>query len=182
LIFKRDNSYTKIHPSLEVMEAGKTIRDNLVVSNISGNNISVLVVVSSSRNIPVKEQRGSVFITLLMLKLGARWGGGLSTSGKYELRPAVKKFYQLRPKGSALSVPFASRVVNPKHDELRPAFSKELHQLHRKMWVYKMSYNWKVLAKFCCTLYTIICKHRVLLDDIDNTFVILCHCLIFKPY
>jgi len=45
----------------------------------------------------------------------ARW--------KYELRPAVKKLYQLRLKVSASRVSVASRVVNPKNDELRPAVS-----------------------------------------------------------
>ena len=72
--------------------------------------------------------------------------------GKYGVRSAVKKLYQLRPKVSASRVPVASRVVNPKHDELRPAVSKELYQFHRKRWVYKMSSNWKVLTKFYCTL------------------------------
>ena len=67
---------------------------------------------------------------------------------KYELRPAVKKLYQLRPKVSASRVSVASRVVNPKHDELRPAFSKDVHQSHRKIGVYKMSNNWKVLTRF----------------------------------
>jgi hypothetical protein len=49
--------------------------------------------------------------------------------GKYGLRPAVKKLYQL----PASRVLVASRFVNPKHDELRPAVSKELNQLHRKI-------------------------------------------------
>ena len=72
--------------------------------------------------------------------------------GKYELRPAVKKLYQLRPEMSASCVSVASRVVDPKHDELRPAVSKELYQLHGKRWVYKMSNNWKVLTQCYCTL------------------------------
>jgi hypothetical protein len=71
---------------------------------------------------------------------------------KYEMCPAVKKLYQLHPKVSASSVAVASRVVNQKHDELRPAVSKELRQLHRKIWVYKMSNNWKLLTQFYCTL------------------------------
>ena len=77
--------------------------------------------------------------------------------GKYELRPAGKKLYQMRPKVPASSVPVASRgwkgiasvasrVVNPKHDELRPAISKDLYQLHRNLWVYKMPSKWKVLT------------------------------------
>jgi len=49
--------------------------------------------------------------------------------GKYELRPEVKKLYQLRPEVTASSVSVATRVVNPKHDELRPVVSKELYQL-----------------------------------------------------
>ena len=68
--------------------------------------------------------------------------------------------YELRPKVSASRVSFASRVVNPKHDELRPAKSKELYRLHRKLWVYKMSNNWKVLTKFyCALLYTQLYAH-----------------------
>jgi len=57
--------------------------------------------------------------------------------GKYEFRHVDKKLYQLRPKLSASRVSVASRVVNPKHDYLRHAVSKKLHQLHRKLWVYK---------------------------------------------
>jgi hypothetical protein len=49
-------------------------------------------------------------------------------------------------------VSVASRFVNPKYDELRPAVSNELHQLHRKVGVYKMSNNCKVLTQFYCTL------------------------------
>jgi len=41
--------------------------------------------------------------------------------------------YQLRPKVSASHVSVASRVVSPKHDELRPAVSKKLYQLHPKV-------------------------------------------------
>ena len=52
--------------------------------------------------------------------------------GKYELRPAVKKLYQLRLKVSVSRVSVAPRVVNPKLDELRPAVSKELYQLRPK--------------------------------------------------
>jgi hypothetical protein len=103
--------------------------------------------------------------------------------GKYELRPAVKKLYQLRPEVSASCVSVASQVVNPKHDELRPAVSKELYQLHRKIWVYKMSNNWKVLTLLLnFILYTIIHTYTELLNDIDNTVVISCYCLMFKTY
>jgi len=75
-----------------------------------------------------------------------------SSAGKYQLRPTVKKLCQLRLKVSASRVTVSSRVVNPKHDELRTAVSKEFYHLHRKIWVYKMSNNWKVLTQFYCTL------------------------------
>jgi len=103
-------------------------------------------------------------------------------TGKYELRPAVNKFYQLRPNVSASRVSVASRVVSPKHDEMLPAVSKELYQLHRKVWVYKMSNNLKILTQFYCTLYKIICTHTELLNYIDNTVVISCYRIMFKTY
>jgi hypothetical protein len=79
---------------------------------------------------------------------------------KYELLPAVKKFYQSRPEVSASRVTVASRVVNPKHDELRPAVISELYHLNRNIWVYKMSKNWKVLTQFYSTLlYTQLYAH-----------------------
>jgi len=100
------------------------------------------------------------------------------------LRPAVKKLYQLRPKVYASRVSVASGVVKARYDELRPAVSKEVYQLHRKILMYKMSKNWKVLTQFYCTftLYTIICTHTELLNDSDNTVVMSCYCLKFKPY
>jgi len=52
----------------------------------------------------------------------------LHSAGKYELSPAIKKLYQLRPKVSASRLSVASRVVNHNLDELRPPVSKELHQ------------------------------------------------------
>jgi len=119
---------------------------------------------------------------------GGRWDltrrlkGQDIQKGKYELGPAVKKLYQLLPEMSASCVSVASRVVNPKHDELRPAVSKKLYQLHRKRWVYKISNNWKVLTQCNFTLYTIIRTHTELLNDTDNTVVISCYCLMFKPY
>jgi hypothetical protein len=47
--------------------------------------------------------------------------------GKYELRSAVKKLYQLRPEVTASIVSVASQLVYPKHDELHPAVSKEMY-------------------------------------------------------
>ena len=69
----------------------------------------------------------------------------------YKLCPAVRKFYQLRAKSSASHVSIASRVVDPKHDELLPAVIKEVYQLYRKVWVYNMSNSWKVLTQFSFT-------------------------------
>jgi hypothetical protein len=84
----------------------------------------------------------------------------LMKTGKYEFRPEVKQLCHLCPKVSASRVSVASRVVNPKHDELRPVVCKELHQLHRKIRVYKMFNNWKALTHFYCTLlYTQLCAH-----------------------
>jgi hypothetical protein len=72
---------------------------------------------------------------------------------KYELRPTVKKFYQLRSKVSASRVSAASKIVNHKHDELRPAVSLELYQLHRNIGVYKLSNKFKFLTQFYCILF-----------------------------
>ena len=85
-------------------------------------------------------------------------------------------------------VSVASRVVNPKHDELRPAVSKELyqlrpkvsascvfavsrvvnrtHELHRKIWVYKMSNNLKVLHSFIVRYFLHNYMHK--LNDSNN--------------
>ena len=78
------------------------------------------------------------------------------------MRPSVRKLYQFHSKVSASRVSVASRAVNPKHDELRLVVSKELHQLHQKLWVYKMSNNWKVLTQFQYTLrYNYMHTYRV---------------------
>ena len=75
--------------------------------------------------------------------------------------------YQLRPKVSASCVSVAPLLVNPKHDDLRPAVSKELYLLLRKLWVYKISNNWKVLTQFYRTLlYTQLYAH--IQNDIDK--------------
>jgi len=41
--------------------------------------------------------------------------GVILNPGKYELRPDIKKLYQLRPTVTTSSVSVASRVFNPKH-------------------------------------------------------------------
>ena len=78
--------------------------------------------------------------------------------GKYELRPAVKKLYQLRPQVSASCVSVASRAVNPNHDELRPAVSKELYQFHRKRWVYVQ--NAQQLEGALLSVIVLYCIHN----------------------
>jgi len=51
----------------------------------------------------------------------------------YQLRPKVTvSSVSVASRGYKRIVSVASRVVNPKHDELRPAVSKELYQLHIK--------------------------------------------------
>jgi len=101
----------------------------------------------------VSNPAGKKFSTRVQIGPGAQ-------PGKYELRSAVKKLYQLRPEVSASRVSVASRVVNPKHEEMRPAVSKELYQLRRNIWVYKMSNNQEVLTQFYCTLlYTQLYGH-----------------------
>jgi hypothetical protein len=91
----------------------------------------------------------------------------------YQLRPAVKKLYQLRPKVSASRVSLASRVVNPKHDELRPAVKQGnapvVSQDTGVQNVQKLECSYTVLLYF--TLYTSICTHTELLHDTDNTVV-----------
>jgi len=46
--------------------------------------------------------------------------------------------------------------------------------------VQQLEGSYTVLLYF--TLYTIIATHIELLNDIDNTVVILCYGIIFKPY
>ena len=85
-------------------------------------------------------------------------------------------------KMSASCVSVASRVVNPKHDELLPAVSNELYYLHPKIGVYRMSNSWEVLTQLYFTLYKITCTQTELLNDNYNTVVMSCYCLMFKPY
>jgi len=72
-------------------------------------------------------------------------------------------------------VSVASRFVSSKHDELRPAVSKELYQLHRKIIgvqnVQQLEGSYTVLLYF--TISRIICTQTELLNDIDDTVVIL---------
>ena len=73
-------------------------------------------------------------------------------SGEVRVASRGQEIVSVVPKVYASRVSVAFRVFNSKYDELRPAVSKELHQLHRKIWVYKMSSNWKILTHFYCTL------------------------------
>jgi hypothetical protein len=104
-----------------------------------------------------------------------------------------KELYHLRPKVSASRVSVASRVVNPKHDELRPRLLRNCiscaprcllnayllctESSTARVWVVskgmgiQKSNNLKALTQFYCmhvTLYTIICTHTELLNEIDN--------------
>ena len=108
---------------------------------------------------------------------GAAWGSKSCVPQSINFISCVPKcllhVYQLRPKVSSSSVSVASRVVSPKHDELRPAVSKDLYQLHRKLGEYKMSNNLKILTQFYFILYKIVFTHTELLNDIENIVVIL---------
>ena len=71
----------------------------------------------------------------------------------------------------------------PQAFELRPAVSKELHQLHRSCSVQNVQQlegSFTVLLYFA--LCTIICSHTELLNDIDKTVVISCYGLTFILY
>jgi len=59
--------------------------------------------------------------------------------------------------GVRFTVSVASRCVKHKHDELRPAVSKELYQLHRKIWVCKVSKNWKVIINQQDVTLAVLC-------------------------
>jgi hypothetical protein len=109
--------------------------------------------------------------------------------------------YQLRPAVSASRVSVASRGVRftciscvprcPLHVyQLRPELSNPdltscFPQIEKncidatEQNVQKLEGSYTVLLYF--TLYIITCTHTELLNDIDNTFVILCYCLMFKP-
>ena len=98
----------------------------------------------------------------------------------HQMRPAVRM---------ELCVSVAFRVVNHKHDELRPAVSKELYQLRSLL-----EYYWRPQSSTACvsvaskgmgiqnpqqfegcytvllyiTVYTIVCTYTELLNDIYN--------------
>ena len=109
------------------------------------------------------------------------------------MRPAFKKLYQLRPKMSVSRVSIASRVVNPVHEELRSAIGKESYLCVRRCLLHAYWYSGVRVVKrkrISCieryvytkvqqfagsyfilmyvTLYTTICTHKEVLNDIDN--------------
>jgi hypothetical protein len=85
--------------------------------------------------------------------------------GKYELRPGVKKLYQLRPKVCASGVSVASRFVNPKHDELHPAFSKKIvsgaSKDMRKQNVQKLEGSYTVLFTLLYFIHNYMHTYRI---------------------
>ena len=85
--------------------------------------------------------------------------------------PSVKKLYQLCPE---LSTPNMKSCVSRL---VRNCISCiERHGCTR---VQQLEGSYTVLLYF--TLYTIICTHTELLNDIDNTVVISCYCLMLSP-
>ena len=80
--------------------------------------------------------------------------------GKYELRSEGQEILSVASQGDRFKCISCVPGFQPQAYELRPAVSKELHQLHRKIGVCKMSDNWKVLTQFYCTsLYTQLYAH-----------------------
>jgi hypothetical protein len=67
----------------------------------------------------------------------------VESTGKYGLRPAVRKCYHLRLKLPASCVSVASRVVNPKREDLGPALSKELAQYFRESGIFYLCLVYK---------------------------------------
>ena len=112
--------------------------------------------------------------TVLCLALSL--GGIIKTipaTRKYDLCPTVsKELYQLRPKVSASCVFAVSRVVN------------RTRELHRKICVYKLSKNLKVLHSFIVRyfIHNYMHTYRIVEWYRQCTVVILCYCLMLKPY
>jgi len=75
------------------------------------------------------------------LPIGTEWATEPEWIGEVRVTSRGQEILSVVSQVSASRVSVASRVVNPKHDELRPAVSTELYQLHRKIGVYKMSNN-----------------------------------------
>ena len=103
------------------------------------------------------------------------------SSGEVRVASRDQEIVSVASQGDRFKCISCAPGFQPQAYELRPAVSKELHQLQGKIGVYKMSSNLKVLTQFYCTLYTIIRTHTELLNDIDNT-VISCCGLMLKPY
>jgi len=112
----------------------------------------------------------SVLYTAIMLYLASLYQRQIM--GKYELRPAVKKLYQLRLE---LSTPNMTSCV--------PQLVRNCISCIERYGCTKcptIGRSYTVLLYF--TLYTIICTHTELLNDIDNTVVISFYILMFIPY
>jgi len=87
-------------------------------------------------------------------------GFGVFPTGKYKLRPPVKNFLSVASQGDRFKCICCVPCFQPQAYALRRAVSKEMHQLYRKIGVYKMSNNWKVLILFYCNLlYTHLYAH-----------------------
>jgi hypothetical protein len=81
-------------------------------------------------------------------------------------------------------VSVASRVFNPKHDELRPAVSKELYQLERNIWYTKCPTIGRFLHSFVVLYFVHNYMHtyRIFEWDQQCAVVISYYCLMLKPY
>ena len=76
----------------------------------------------------------------------------VQSAGELAVASRSQEIVSVASQGVASRVSVASRFVKAKHDDLSPAVNKEFYQLHRTLWVYKISNNWEVLTQFYCTL------------------------------
>ena len=92
-------------------------------------------------------------------------------SGKYELRPAVKKLYQLCPELSTARMTSCVLRLVRNCISCVPRCVSHAYELYCKVrWVCKMSEQFEDshTVLLYITLHTIICTHTELLNDIGN--------------
>ena len=88
------------------------------------------------------------------------WMGAVMYSGEVRVASRGQEIVSVASQGDRFKCISCVPGFQPQAYELRPAVSKELHQVHRKIGVYKMSNSWRVLTQFYCTLlYTQLYAH-----------------------
>jgi hypothetical protein len=84
--------------------------------------------------------------------------------GMYELRVAVKKLYQLRPKVSASRVSVASRVVKTKHDDCIPRLVGNFISCIERYGCAKCP----TIGRFLPSFIVLYCTHNYMHTDRQN--------------